>query len=300
MPGPLVSVILPSYNRAAQLRAAVESVFAQTSTDWELLIADDGSEHSASSYLQSLDDARVRVLWLEHCGVPAVVRNAAIAVARGRYLAFLDSDDVWLPHKLQRQLALMQAWPQRHWSYTQVHRITACGAAAGETGVRPWRAFEGDIVDPLLRLEVLIATPSVIAARELVSSAGGFDEQQRFCEDYDLWLRLAMRSEVSAFAEPLACVRVHEQNYSSDRIAAHEGWVRLYAKHARAHHGRRRSLCRRLEADSRLTLAALYARAGRRRESLRALARSLPQTGWRPAAWPRLARVLARLLLPLR
>ena len=91
---PVVSVIVPTYNRLKYLRAAVASVYAQTFTAWELVIADDGSDAETRSYLQSLtDSARVKILWRAHCSVPAVVRNAAIAEATGAYVAFLDSDD---------------------------------------------------------------------------------------------------------------------------------------------------------------------------------------------------------------
>ncbi|HEU5134685.1 MAG TPA: glycosyltransferase [Steroidobacteraceae bacterium] len=302
MTRPLVSVILPAYNRLPHLRAAIESVHAQTLADWELIIADDGSDGEAQAYLSQLTDARIRVLRLPHSGNPSAVRNAAIRNASGEFLAFLDSDDLWLPHKLERQLALMSERPTRRWSYTQIRRIDASGNDASSKGVVPWRALDGDIIEPLLRLEALIATPSVIADRNLVLEAGGFDEQQRFCEDYDLWLRLAMRSEASAFADTLACVRVHADNYSQDRIGAHEGWLRLYSKYAgRLDDPRLRAICRQRRATSGLTLAALYGHAGRSRRALRAFADSAAD-GWSSLGWwPRAARTLLGLLVrPLR
>ena len=94
MPG--VSVILPAFDRLVFLEAAVDSVLAQTYADWELVIADDGSAPQTRAYLQGVHDARVRILWLAHCGNPGRVRNAALAVATGRYVAFLDSEDVCL------------------------------------------------------------------------------------------------------------------------------------------------------------------------------------------------------------
>ncbi len=293
---PLASVILPAYNRPTYLRAAVASVRAQTLTDWELIIADDGSDGETRAFLSELREQRIRVLSLEHSGNPSVVRNAAIRAASGKFLAFLDSDDLWLPHKLERQLALMRATPSRRWSYTQVRRIDVEGNDAASAGVKPWRALDGDIVEPLLRLEALIATPSVIAERDLVLEAGAFDEQQRFCEDYDLWLRLAMRSEVAAFAEPLACVRVHLDNYSQDRMGAYEGWMRLYAKHGASLNQRLRGICRQRHAICALTLATLYRRAGRTPLALRTFATSAAD-GWVSAPWwPRAARTLLGML----
>jgi len=114
MPG--VSIILPTFNRTRFLTAAVESVMAQTYADWEMIIADDGSGEQTRDYLRALRDPRIRVLWLEHCGNPARVRNAGIEAAGGRYLAFLDSDDLWAPTKLQRQLAAMGLRPSSRWS----------------------------------------------------------------------------------------------------------------------------------------------------------------------------------------
>jgi glycosyltransferase involved in cell wall biosynthesis len=293
---PLASVILPAYNRLTHLRTAIASVRAQTLTDWELIIADDGSDGETRAFLRELSEKRIRVLSLEHSGNPSVVRNAAIRAASGKFLAFLDSDDLWLPHKLERQLALMRATPARRWSYTQVRRIDDEGNDAASVGGRPWRALDGDIVEPLLRLEALIATPAVIAERELVLDAGGFDEQQRFCEDYDLWVRLAMRSGVAAFTDQLSCVRVHLDNYSQDRIGAYEGWMRLYAKHGASLDQRLRGICRQRRAVCGLALATLYRRSGRTQLALRTFATSAAD-GWVNVLWwPRAARTLLGLL----
>jgi glycosyltransferase involved in cell wall biosynthesis len=115
-PSPSISVILPTFNRMEFLRAAVESVLRQTDPDWELIIADDGSGEETKAYLRSLDDPRVRVLFLAHSGRPSVARNVAIRVARGTYLAFMDSDDIWAPTKLEAQLRAMRTTPSRRWS----------------------------------------------------------------------------------------------------------------------------------------------------------------------------------------
>jgi glycosyltransferase involved in cell wall biosynthesis len=301
MTPPLVSAILPAYNRLAHLRAAVDCIRRQTLHDWEAVIADDGSDTPTREYLDAISDSRVHVLRLEHSGNPAAVRNAAIAEARGRFLAFIDSDDLWVAEKLERQLAAMALHPARRWSYTQVRRIDAGGNEAPGEGVAPWRAIEADLVAALLRIEALVATPSVIAERELVLEAGGFDVQQRFCEDYDLWLRLAMRSPASAISEPLACVRVHQDNYSQDRLGAYTGWLRLYEKHARLlTEARHRRICRQRSADSALSLAALYRDAGQSTQAREAFAHALTR-GWTQLRWwPRAARVLARGLVPRR
>src|SRR6266487_2699709 len=101
---PLVSVIIPTFNREAYLREAIESVFAQTYSNWELIVADDGSTDGTRAYLASVTDRRTHVIELEHCGTPARLRNTALARAQGTYVAFLDSDDLWAPEKLELQI----------------------------------------------------------------------------------------------------------------------------------------------------------------------------------------------------
>src|ERR1700722_5103184 len=100
---PSVSIIMPTFNRMEFLPAAIQSVLAQSLADWELLIADDGSDEETRAYLKSLDDPRIKLLFRPHTGRPALISNGALRAARGHYVAFLDSDDVWLPGKLQAQ-----------------------------------------------------------------------------------------------------------------------------------------------------------------------------------------------------
>ncbi len=127
MAPPIVTVVMPTFNRLEYLRAAVASVYAQTFEDWELIVIDDGSDDETRRFLRSPPDPRMSVIFHSHTGVPAAIRNRGIARARGRYVAFLDSDDLWAAEKLQRQLALMESEPARRWSYTAVRRIDADG-----------------------------------------------------------------------------------------------------------------------------------------------------------------------------
>jgi glycosyltransferase involved in cell wall biosynthesis len=301
MPTPGVSVILPTFNRLAYLREAIDSVLAQTYTDWELIIADDGSADETQTFLRSIRDGRVKILCLPHCGNPAAVRNSALVKARGMYLAFLDSDDLWAPRKLEIQLNLMQSRGDRRWSYTKDRPIDACGNPLPEAGIQPWLPYEGSIVEPLLSIDAIISTPTVVAERSLVNEVGGFDEEQRFGEDYDLWLRLAMRSEVSVSCEPLVCTRAHLDNYSQDRVAAYRGWVRLYEKMARiVPESRLRALCWRRRGESALTLASLYQDEGNHLAALQTLLTgwtySWPYRGW----WGGAMKIVLRPFVPSR
>src|SRR6185503_18864604 len=156
---PTVSIILPTFNRTRWLEPAIDSVLGQTFADWELIIADDGSSEETQNYLRGIETQRIRILWLSHGGNPSRARNAALDVASGKYVAFIDSDDVWSPHKLDRQLAAMQASRSR-WSYTACDRIDADGRllAAELQPATPLR--NGWIFEQLLALEVSVAMPA--------------------------------------------------------------------------------------------------------------------------------------------
>jgi glycosyltransferase involved in cell wall biosynthesis len=282
---PLVSAIMPTFNRLKCVREAVNSVRDQSYPNWELLIADDGSSQDMRDYLQGLDDPRITVAWLPHSGNPSSVRNAAIKMAKGRYLAFLDSDDCWEPQMLEAQVRVLRAGVTRRWSYTRTALMTEDGEPMSEEGLATWVPYEGNLIEPLLTIAAHLATSAVMAERDLVEAAGGFDENQRFGEDYDLWIRLAIRSEVSVLSEPLARVRVHRDHYSLDRVGAYEGWVRLYGKMAEIiPEPRLAALAARRRAQSTLTLAGLHVDAGRRLNAFRTLG-SAAGFSWRHPAW---------------
>jgi glycosyltransferase involved in cell wall biosynthesis len=292
---PLVSVILPTFGRLQYLRPTVASVYRQTFEDWELIVADDGSDVETHAYLRTLEaDSRVRVLRLTHTGIPAVVRNAGLREARGEYVAFLDSDDLWAPDKLTRQVAILRSRPMCGWCYTAVCHIDGSGQALTEPLFGPWLPCEGPIFERLVTGPVVIRTPSVLVVRELVTRAGGFDESIRSGEDYDLWLRLALVSDVALLDEPLVQVRRHEANYSHDWEIAFTGRdFSLRKLHAAVDIGRR-ALLRKERTRNALTLAAQHASLGNPAHMLRALYRALPYSWSSPLWW------LAAVKLPLR
>ena len=259
---PLVSIVLPAFNRAGYLRSAIESVLAQSLTSWEMIVADDGSGPEAAEFLRGLGDPRIRVLWLAHSGNPSVARNAALRDARGTYVAFLDSDDLWAPNKLEAQTAAQRARGQCHWSFTNVEWIDAAG------GLMPPREtfvpHEGRIVEALLTIDAYIALPTVLVERRLLDEAGLFDEELRFGEDYDLWLRLATRSDVVAVTDKLTRVRLHADNHSHDRRSFYRDWLRLYEKAGtRTSDPRLLDICRRKRAALAVGLASIEAADGR-------------------------------------
>jgi glycosyltransferase involved in cell wall biosynthesis len=282
---PTVSVILPTYNRTRFLKLAVDSVYAQTYSDWEIIAADDGSGEETRAYLQSITGPRVRTVWLPHSGNPSRVRNAAIEAAVGRYLAFLDSDDAWAPTKLEKQLAALRERQSSRWSYTACDQIDANGDPLAKKNLRNIVRPEGWIFEQLLTLQIGIAMPTVLAERSLVEEAGGFDEQQRFGEFHDLCLRLALKGQVVVVRESLCSVRTHDEHYSSDKIADHAGWMRLYEKMADfTAVPRLRAHCARMRAATSLKMAREQGVSGDFRGAWSTL-RAASRFSWRYPQW---------------
>jgi glycosyltransferase involved in cell wall biosynthesis len=215
---PLVSIILPTYNRPAFLEQALASVYAQTFNDWELIVADDGSEPETCALLAGLSSPRVRVLWLPHSGNAPAVRNRALTHARGEYVAFLDSDDVWMPEKLERQLASLRERPARRWGCTAFMQTDAEGKPLPAARQRP-PPKEGWILEDLVAGAATVAQSSVLVERVLLSLVGGYDPKLPVCGDLELWVRLAAHSEVDVIVEPLTHVRRHGAYYADDLTA---------------------------------------------------------------------------------
>ena len=299
MTSPAVSIVLPTFNRLKYLRPAVDSVFAQTFTDWELIVADDGSEEETAAYLEGLANRpRVKLLRLPHTGSPGAVRNAAWREARGEYIAFLDSDDVWLPEKLTSQIASLQSHPERGWSHTAFAVIDDSGKLLTGVRARRWPAADGWILDRLIKMETVIAIPSVVVRRRLLERVGGFDLKQRMCEDYDLWLRLAALSEIDGVRETLLLVRSHAEHFHKDPIVFEDRGRALEKMLAACTDRSLHAMLRRERAKVAAGLARSQAVCGRRWAALRTLVRSSQYSWGYPQWWLYGAEAAARAVTP--
>ncbi len=197
----VVSVILPTYNRAWILREAVDSVLAQDYPDVELIVVNDGSTDDTRNILEEYGD-RIAVLEQENRGVSAA-RNLGISSASGRLIAFLDSDDYWLPRKLSVQAAFFH--DHREALICQTEEIWIRNGRR----VNPKRKHKkksGMIFEPSLAL-CLVSPSAVMIRRELFEEVGLFDETLPACEDYDLWLRVAWKYPVHLIDAPLIVKR---------------------------------------------------------------------------------------------
>ncbi len=198
---PLVSVILPTYNRGWIIKEAIDSVLEQEFSDFELIVVDDGSTDDTPAILNTYG-RDIRVLRQSNRGVSAA-RNRGIAASAGQLIAFLDSDDLWLPQKLTAQVDFFAARPDAVICQTEEQWI--------RNGIRVnpkmrHHKFSGMIFERSLEL-CLVSPSAVMLRRALFETAGMFDERLPACEDYDLWLRISCRYPVYLIDTPLIVKR---------------------------------------------------------------------------------------------
>jgi len=194
---PVVSVIIPAFNRAWCLEATLQSVLDQTFKNFEVIVVDDGSTDGTLDLLRQFPQVRVH-RWEDNRGVSAA-RNLGITMARGEWICFLDSDDRWAENKLQVQVDWIQDHPECRACYTDEIWI--------RNGVRvnpkkKHRKYSGDIFRHCLPL-CIISPSSIMMRASVLETIGGFDTDLAACEDYDLWLRLASRYPVDFIPEKL-------------------------------------------------------------------------------------------------
>ena len=220
-----VSVIIPVHNREKLIAGAVRSVVQQEIPNVEIIVIDDGSTDLSGEAARAADD-RITVIRRARAGGPSAARNAGIAVAQGEWIAFLDSDDQWPTGSLEPRLASAER------DAGTVLVSADASAWDGERvlserllGVQPI----GPRDDPFLRLLAgnFVITSTVLARKESVIAVGGFSEGLRFCEDYDLWLRLARRGRFDFVDKPAALYRVEASGLSGDRDAMFQSEIAI-------------------------------------------------------------------------
>lgn len=225
---PRVSVVVPAYNVAGCVQRALDSVLAQSWTDLELLVVDDGSTDGTREVLARCADPRLRVLSKPNGGLSSA-RNHGIAHARGEYLAFLDADDYWLEAKLARQVGLMDRRPDLGFCSTSARVETP----EGQT-LRPWRCgpIEGAVLEAIFAHNSTVAGSGsgVLARRALFGRVGGFDERLRSLEDIDMWMRLAAVSGYECIDEPLTVIVKHPGSMSRHYRVMRESADRVMRK----------------------------------------------------------------------
>ena len=206
---PTVSVIIPTFNRAGLIRDAIASVLKQSYSNLEVIVVDDGSTDSTADVVTSFLDERLVFLRQENRGRSAA-RNRAIAQARGRYIAFLDSDDMYLEGKLEKQIDYMDSHPEVGMTYTSA----MCIDENGDSLPRKYEATVSGMIHAAIAfyLPVTITLPTVMVRREVFNAVGGFDEAMDRFEDTDMWRRISKTYCIGAIQEYTCKLRTHGGN----------------------------------------------------------------------------------------
>ena len=221
------SVVMPAYNTAATIGAAVDSVLAQTRPDFELIVVDDGSTDETSTLVEAIRDPRLRLIRQENRGA-AAARNAAVVEARGRYVSFVDSDDLWLPTYLETMASTLElASPEVGFAYTDAWMLDPTGSWIGTstamTAQRP-PATPPPTAEALL-LELLdrnFVYNAVTVRRTVLEQVGPFDQALRAAIDYEMWIRIAAHGHTALRAPGLLavyrCSRPGSISLNRDRV----------------------------------------------------------------------------------
>lgn len=248
-----VSVIIPTYNRARFIKEALDSAIKQTYKDIEIIVVDDGSiddtKDILSQYIKKYPD-RVMYFYQKNKGV-SYARNLGIRKARGEYIAFLDSDDIWLQNKLEEQIREIKKNIEYGLVCSYVEMIDESGAEIFK--ILPG-SYGSNIKDVFLN--DIIITPTVLTKKSCLLEVGGFNEQLIVGEDYDLWLRIVTKYKFFMIPEILARVRRHKNRLSESVELQYKNHLKIYIKE----HSKNRILSKK---EYKLCLSQQYYRLAR-------------------------------------
>jgi glycosyltransferase involved in cell wall biosynthesis len=228
---PQVSVVIPAYNTAGMIADCLNSVLAQSFEDFEIIVVNDGSpDTEALECALRPYESRIQYVKQENRG-PSAARNLGILRARGKYIAFLDSDDTWFPDHLAEQMAMLLENPSIDLIYADAVLVrdgAQVGHAFGLEPQHPPVTFE-----KLLTTECIVGTSSTVALRQSLIDGGLFDERFRICEDFDLWLRMAFRgAQISLHRGLHVFHKLSSESLSGDRYAMTRARIEVYRKAA--------------------------------------------------------------------
>ena len=272
---PLVSAIVPVYNGEHFLAQALDSALAQRFSDLEIIVVNDGSSDASGAIAEDYATRHPGVVRVHHqanqglCGA----RNSALALARGRYFALLDADDVWLPHHLQASVAVLERRRSVALVHADIERIDVDGNSLG-CADRHWNEVGSDVFRVLFLRREHVCCPTAVFRREVVERVGNFD--LRFnrlgCEDRDLWLRIAAIADVAYLDDVHARYRLHGANMSTNFGKMIQARIRLVDKFGTLPRGQ--PLRRRALAAAHCNLGDELMDAARRRAAFAAYARA--------------------------
>lgn len=228
MSRPSVSVIIPTYNRASLLKRAIESVLKQSFDDFELIVVDDASPDNTPDVVESIDDGRIRYIRLKKNSGGPVARNTGIKKARGRFIALLDDDDEWLPHRLELQVKKFEEISREFGVvYGGFYYVSQ---QDGRILGKRLPKVRGDLYPHLLK-ENFIGSPTLLIRRECFKRAGLFDTTLTSSQDWDMWLRISRYYKFDYVNEIVAKYYVHGRQISFNMRKYIPGRERFINKH---------------------------------------------------------------------
>ncbi|MEM6401603.1 MAG: glycosyltransferase [Cyanobacteria bacterium P01_D01_bin.116] len=209
-----VSVIVPAYNAMTYLPKTIESVLKQTFTDFEVIIVNDGSSDGIEQWVDTITDNRVKLISQKNQGA-ATARNTGIADAKGAYIAFIDSDDLWEPTKLKKQVHCLDKNPDVGLVYAWISSIDKNGNNRGKIYASN---SEGNVWEKLIEENIVRSGSAAMVRRDCFEELGVFDQNLRFAEDWEMWIRIARNYSFAVIKEPLVYYRHHANNKSRNYI----------------------------------------------------------------------------------
>ena len=209
---PLISVIIPVFNGEKTIKETIESVLNQTWSDLEIIVINDGSNDSTLGILNRLQDPRLKIFSYSNAGL-AASRNRGIFLAIGKYISFIDADDVWTLDKLEAQLNALKVNPQAAVAYSWTNWIDESGQF-----LRPGGHIiaNGNVYEQLLKRDFIESGSNVLIRTEALTEVGSFDESVKAVEDWDMWLRLAACYEFVCVPLPQILYRISPNSMSTD------------------------------------------------------------------------------------
>lgn len=223
---PLISIIIPVYNGEKTIQETIESVLSQTFTDFELLVINDGSQDKTLEIVDRIQDSRIKVFSYPNAG-QSTSRNRGIALATGDYISFIDADDLWKPDKLEAQLKALQNNPIAAVAYSWTDWIDESGQLVGKGS---YNTEEGEVFAKLLLNDFVANGSNVLIRRQALAEVGDFDPSVTPAEDWDLWLRLAVRYEFVAVQSPQVLYRISPNSASFNVWKMEESSLRVIEK----------------------------------------------------------------------
>ncbi|MBI4965991.1 MAG: glycosyltransferase family 2 protein [Desulfomonile tiedjei] len=272
---PFVSVIIPTFNRLNLLKETLDSVRRQTFRDFEIIVVNDGSADGTGEWLSSQHD--LRVVEQANSGI-ATSRNNGAAVAKARWLAFLDHDDLWAPDKLRIQAEFLKQTPD-------VGLVAAKHVRLGKRHRSPRRPtwIKGDLFVKEFS-ESFIHTSSVMIRKDVFEKIHGFPPQYRFADEFDVWLKIAAAYPIAYVDIPLVFIRFYESNTSHDRIGVRTDTYDILTKNYDPERIPLRLFLKTM-SDHDISFGRAYLRAGDLCEALKWFRRSIERAPWRLRCW---------------